>query len=132
MLCIAAGSVVYHRVAVPRGFGERLRGMRRHRGAMLFSSSSVHGIGMDRPLDVVAIASDWSVLAVNRLRPGTVLRVKGARRLLEIEVHLPRPAVGAAVSTYDPCDGGTTRDLCHAHREPGRRQRETRRDAPFG
>jgi hypothetical protein len=119
MLCVAVGSVVYHRVAVPRRFGERLRGMRRHRGAMLFSTCSVHGIGMDRPLDVVAVGSDWSVVSIERLRPGRALRVKGAVRLLEVEIDLPRPGVGDPVRTYDPCDGGTTRDLCHAHRQPG-------------
>jgi len=64
---------------------------------MVFPGCSVHGLGMDRDLWVVALDAVGTVLAVRGLAPGGVVWVRGARRLVEIERWRPVPPVGAGV-----------------------------------
>lgn len=112
-----AGGVTYADVLVPTTFFERWRGMRTGSGAMLFDASSVHGFGMDRDLVVVAVAADDTVIDVRTLRRGRVVRIRGARRILELELSYPVPPVGERLRFYDRRDGGTSRGVCHSDRE---------------
>jgi len=107
----------YIDVAVPTKFVERWRGMRAASGAMLLDTSSVHGFGMDRDLLVVGIDADDDVIAVRILRRGRPVRIRGARRILELELSSPVPCVGDRVWFYDRRDGGTSRGVCHSDRK---------------
>lgn len=116
---LTAGSFRYDRVVIPQTFLERLRGKRRITAPMLFDGWSVHAIGMDRALLVVAIDRSDRVVDARPLRPGAVRVVPRARRLLELEIGSPAPAVGSRVRTYDPADGGTAGGVRHSDRKPG-------------
>ncbi len=116
---LAAGDVTYGGVAVPTNFIERWRGMKGRTGAMLFRSRSVHGLGMDRDLTVVAIDGRHRVLAVQRLRPGGLLVIGRACFLLELEATTERPTVGSRVRFYDRRHGGTTGRVRDSDRQSG-------------
>lgn len=111
------GNVI--QAAVPESFSERLMGLRRRRGPMLFKASSVHGVGMDRTLLVVAIGRDRRVKSTQHLRPGGFVFVKGAVWMLELEVRSITPAVGTALHFYSPTHDRTTGGVRHSDRKSG-------------
>lgn len=114
---VADGEVI--RVAVPESFWERFTGLRHRTGPMLFRGSSVHGIGMDRPLTVLAIGQDRRVLAVRPLRPGGLVLFRGAKWMLEIEPDMTAPAVGTALHFYSPIHDRTASGVRHPDRKSG-------------
>jgi hypothetical protein len=130
LIDIDFGDRTIREVWLPTRFAERWHGMKRRTGAMLFAGSSVHGIGMDRPLTVVGIDARGVVIAVRTLEPGRVVVVRRATSILELESEVPPPSVGSRARFYDRRDAGTTRDLRNADRQSGRHLRAARRDAP--
>jgi hypothetical protein len=127
-----AEGLVYRDVAIPTRFTERWRGMRSAEGAMLFTTRSVHGFGMDRELTVVAIDRRHRVIAVQRLEPGGLIVIPAAGMLLELEVTMATPSIGDEVRFYDRRHGGTTRGVRHADRQPRRHIRASGGDAAGG
>jgi hypothetical protein len=123
---LTLGAIVVDPVLDPSSFVERWRGKRRHRLPMIFRQSSVHGVGMDRPLVVVGIGADMRVVDVRTLRPRRLVWMKRARLLLEMEVTAALPSIGDPVRFYDPSHGGTTGGVCDSDRQPGRRLRTAR------
>lgn len=93
-------------VLVAETFWERLRGLiaRPPDTAMLVPGRSVHGFGMRRPCQVVAIDRDGVVVSSTILRPGTVVRVPAARWMLELPTSAPPPPVGGVLAW--PIPGG--------------------------
>ncbi|MEX2278559.1 MAG: hypothetical protein WEA76_00570 [Acidimicrobiia bacterium] len=126
---VSIGEADYRAVKVPTSFVDRWRGMKVRTGAMVFSTSSVHGFGMDRDLTVVAIDAAGIVIAVKTLRPRWIVAVPRARHILELEIGLPRPRVGDPVRFYDRVHGGTTGGVRDSDRQPGRHLSASRRDA---
>lgn len=122
------GELTYRDVAVPSRFGERWRGLKSRRGAMLFRTWSVHGFGMDRPVVVVAIDRHGRVIDVSTLRPRRIYFNPVARFLLELDTLLASPKVGAVVCLYDRRHAGTSRGLRNTHRQPRRHFGASRRD----
>lgn len=84
-------------VMAARGFLEHLRGMKvlEPGDALLLEGSSVHAIGMTRPLRAVGLSDDYVVMDVKTLRPWTAVRFPGSSYVLELPLDLDPPAVGS-------------------------------------
>jgi hypothetical protein len=90
-------------VLVAGSFLERWRGLRRIRCVgLIVPGCSVHGFGIDRPLSVVGVGRHGTVVGVRRLRPGGVVWIRGARRMIELEAGRPLPPDGAFVGLLRP------------------------------
>lgn len=61
---------------------------------LLIPTGSVHGFHLAAELAVVAIDRAGQVLAVRRLRPWRMIRVRRARWMLELPSRYPVPRVG--------------------------------------
>ena len=74
-----------HRGALASSFRDRLLGIRRIGDAelVIIPGSSVHGVGLDAPLDAVGISSSGVITRVATLRPGRFLRFGGAALVAE-------------------------------------------------
>ncbi|HEY5685734.1 MAG TPA: hypothetical protein VIY70_10215 [Acidimicrobiia bacterium] len=95
-------------VLVAETFWERLRGLiaRPPDTAMLVPGRSVHGFGMRRSCQVVALDGDGVVVSSSILRPGTLVRVPAARWMLELPTTAPLPPVGGVLAGRSPIAGG--------------------------
>lgn len=90
---------------------------------VLLAGRSAHGFHLDRPLDVVGIGREGTVVTVRRLDPGGVVVIAGATHLVEIPVELGSSALapGERVFLAAPVVCPHARDaLCvrNADREP--------------
>jgi hypothetical protein len=76
-----------------RGFGERLRGLRRspEDESLLIRTRSVHGFGMNRALLVVGLDKDLRVIGSRPLFPGRMVRMGQARYILELPIDAKPP-----------------------------------------
>jgi hypothetical protein len=84
------------RVVIATNFVERWRGLRRSStDAMLISTRSVHGLGMDRPLLAVGLDADYRVIGWRVLSPNRIIGLKGARHWLELPVDDEPPPIGS-------------------------------------
>jgi hypothetical protein len=83
----------------PSSFFERLRGLigQPHAVRLLFETSSVHTLGMTRPISVVVIGKDRRVLRAQSLQPNRVIYEPMARFILEMPDAAALPEVGALV-----------------------------------
>jgi hypothetical protein len=61
----------------------------------LLKTRSVHGFGLDAPLQIAAIDSHMEVYSLRRLRPGRVLFFPGARFVLELPLGADPPRLGS-------------------------------------
>lgn len=86
---------------------------------MLFRASSVHGFWMDRPLHVVFVDRARTVSRVDVLQPGTVKWSPRSHWVLELELAIDPPPVGARLGFYARDHGGKTGGLRDADRKPG-------------
>ena len=123
---MSIGASVADPVLEPSTFVERWSGKRCHRLPMIFRQSSVHGVGMDRPLMVVGIGTDMRVVDVRTLWPRRLVWMRGARILLEMETTAPVPSVGDLVRFYDRSHDRTTGGVRDSDRQPRRRLRTAR------
>lgn len=92
-----AGPRGYHieRVRVASGVLGRGRGLIGSRPSpLLIPTDSVHGFHLATDLAVIAIDRAGQVLAVRRLRPWRMIRVRKARWMLELPLGHPLPRVG--------------------------------------
>lgn len=64
---------------------------------MLFKTRSVHGFGMRRPILVVAIGRDFTVIGSTVLGPNRIAFYPRARYLLEMPIGREVPAVGSRI-----------------------------------
>jgi uncharacterized membrane protein (UPF0127 family) len=87
----------------PSTFIERFRGLRGQPddARLLFNARSVHTIGMSRSIEIVAIGNDRRVLRVQTLPPNRLVRVPGARFILELPRGTELPVTGADVVITD-------------------------------
>lgn len=86
-------------VRVARRFFERWRGLRRSsESALVLPGSSVHGFGMKRPLTLVALDRDLTVLRTGRLEPNRVVWMRGARWIVELPDGTTPPSVGTRLT----------------------------------
>jgi uncharacterized membrane protein (UPF0127 family) len=87
----------------PSTFIERFRGLRGQPddARLLFEATSVHTIGMTRSIEVVAIGGDQRVLRVQTLPPNHLVRVPGARFILELPGGTELPVTGDDVEITD-------------------------------
>lgn len=83
-----------YEVFVAETFGERLRGLigRPPHWAMLLPGSSVHSVGMRRPIVVVALDADFRVVETTRLDPMRVFSAKASHWMVELpsDADVPR------------------------------------------
>jgi uncharacterized membrane protein (UPF0127 family) len=88
-----------HRAALARTPAQRLVGlMGRHSPeSMLFQTRSVHGFGMGRPVAVMAIGHDSTVIGSKVLAPNRMVIFGRARYLLELPVEAQLPPAGAPI-----------------------------------
>ncbi len=83
-------------VLVATGFARRLIGLRRSpRGVgLLIRTRSVHGFGMRRPLLVIALDDEYTVLGSKVLSPNRVVTFPRAWLMVEAPAHLEPPPPG--------------------------------------
>ncbi len=81
-------------------FLARWRGLRGSgpSAAIVIPGSSVHGFGMDRPLQVVALTRDFVVMSSAVLRPNRLMWVRGARWMIELPADIEPPAPGTRLA----------------------------------
>jgi hypothetical protein len=86
-------------VEVAERFLERWRGLRpRPDGrSMIVPGASVHAFGMKDPVWAVGLDASDLVIDVRFLRPGTVVWIRGAKKVLEIPASARPPEVGDVV-----------------------------------
>jgi uncharacterized membrane protein (UPF0127 family) len=84
-------------------FVERFRGLRGQPddARILFETSSIHTIGMTRPINLVMISPDRRVIRVQTLGPNRIVRERGARFILELPKGAEVPSEGAHVEVID-------------------------------
>jgi len=87
-------------VTLAAGLLARFRGAKGGRSRILLQGGAVHGRGLAEPLTVVALDATGVVLAVETLRPGRFLTVKGAAWALELATTIPPPRRGDALRLY--------------------------------
>lgn len=90
-------------VRVARGFWERWRGLRHtpEGSALVLKGASVHGFGMDRPIILVALDRDLTVIGARRLGPNRLVWVRGARWIVELPEGTTPPRVGTRLTAHD-------------------------------
>ncbi len=86
-------------VLVAIGAHERWRGLRpRSEGrGLLLHGSSVHAIGMQESLWVAGLSPTGAVADIRLLRPGRVVFLSGAHRVLELPATAMPPPMGAVL-----------------------------------
>ena len=84
-------------------FLERWRGLRGAGpdAALLLRTSSVHGMGMDRPFQAIGLSADYRVLETRQVEPGRFARFRGCKWILEIPAELAPPAMGQTLELVD-------------------------------
>lgn len=87
-------------VLMPETFLERLTGLHAHSwdDSMLIPTRSVHGLGMGRPLRVVGLSRDLTVLRTDVLRPWRFRTFTKASYVLELPIDAPPPPLGAKLT----------------------------------
>lgn len=92
---------LWHEVHVLTTFPQRLLGLLTKRGiprghAFWFPHcSSVHSWGMCFALDIIGLDKQQRIIEVRRnVQPGSMLRLKGARSIIECEAGYPYPLEG--------------------------------------
>ena len=83
-----------------RGFWGRWRGLRHSPdgAALLLRAGSVHGFGMDRPILVVGLDRRFTVVGVSKLVPNRIVRMRGARWIVELPETATPPPVGTRLT----------------------------------
>ena len=87
-----AKELIAGRIEVARGFFSRLRGLLGRKsleegeGLLLWPCSSVHCFGMQFPIDVIFLDSQFRVAAIHPdMQPGSVVSQRQARYVLELK-----------------------------------------------
>ncbi len=78
-------------------FWSRWKGIRGVPGGsgLIIRGRSVHGIGLSDPLLVVGLDENDRVVHVARLEPGRVVGCRRAAAMLELQLGVPAPPLGA-------------------------------------
>ncbi len=95
-------------VLVAQTHRERRQGVRLGHDRVLIRTSSVHGCGLVQPLGLIGLDASGRVSAVERLDPGTFIRIPGAAWILELPIDKPAPNLGSQLAIYPRgCDRQT-------------------------
>jgi len=98
---------------------DRWRGVRSDHQMVLLHTNMVHGRGLHRLIRLVSIDGAGTVLATEKLKPGSFVWLREGSWTLEIPLDHPVPAKGAALAIYPRPGGRQTHPLCDPDRQPG-------------
>ena len=83
-------------------FRERFLGIRaKDVEAVLLDTSSVHTIGMSRPIELVALDEELKVVETRTVGPNRVVWVRSARHILELPAGSLVPGIAQQIELID-------------------------------